>query len=108
MKVIVGSLEENAIEAKMQRDLTLGIPSNQESRLMPIFDVIEERDSSSGKLIRLNLVMPLASFGNVRSLRDKLKSEQDVQLKISKQIDCTRSFNWNLANALSKLLSFGY
>jgi len=80
MKVIVGNLEENTIEAKMQRDLTLGIPIGQESRLMPIFDVIEEKDSS-GKLIRLNLVMPLASFGNVDSLKENLKLEKDIELK---------------------------
>src|SRR5579883_2719640 len=65
---------------KIQRDLTLEIPIDQESRLMPIFDVIEEKDSS-GKLIRLNLVMPLASFGNIDSLREKLKLEKDVELK---------------------------
>ena len=83
IKVIVGKLEdlkENLMEAKIQRDLTNGIPSSQESRLMPILDVIEEKDSS-GKLIRLNLVMPIASFGNVNSLREKLKLEKDIQLK---------------------------
>ena len=74
------NLEENLMEAKIQRDLTNGIPSNQESRLMPILDVIEEKDSS-GKLIGLNLVMPIASFGNVNSLREKLKLEKDIQLK---------------------------
>ena len=82
IKVITKNLEENEIEATMQRDLTIGVrTTGQESRLMPIYDIINERDDKTGKLIRLNLVMPLASFGNVNSLREKLKEEKDPQLK---------------------------
>jgi len=82
IKVITKNLEENEIEATMQRDLTIGVrTTGQESRLMPIYDIIKERDDKTGKLIRLNLVMPLASFGNVNSLREKLKEEKDPQLK---------------------------
>ena len=47
---------------------------------MPIYDVIHERDDS-GNLIRLNLVMPLAGFGSVASLRDKLRLEQNNDIK---------------------------
>src|SRR5579885_3863647 len=46
IKVIDKNLQENLMEAKIQRDLTNGIPASQESRLMPILDVIEEKDSS--------------------------------------------------------------
>ena len=80
VKIITGKLEDNLIEAEMQRDLSKGIPDDQESRLMPIFDVIQEKNSE-GKLIELNLIMPLASFGNVTSLKEKLKEEKDIQLK---------------------------
>jgi hypothetical protein len=82
IKVISKKLEENEIEATIQRDLTIGIEKlGFESRLMPIFDIIKEKDEKSGKLIGLNLIMPLASFGNVDSLREKLKLEKDKELK---------------------------
>jgi len=82
IKVIIENLEGSEFEAIIQRDLTIGIEQlGQESRLIPIFDIIKEKDEKNGKLIRLNIVMPLASFGNVNSLREKLKSENDKQLK---------------------------
>jgi len=82
IKVIIENLEGSEFEAIIQSDLTIGIEQlGQESRLIPIFDIIKEKDEKNGKLIRLNIVMPLASFGNVNSLREKLKSENDKQLK---------------------------
>jgi len=79
MKIISNNIEESQFEAKIQIDLSNKV-NKEESRLMPLFDVIEEKDDN-GKVVQLYLVMPLVSFINVKELRNKLKEEKDEQLK---------------------------
>ena len=79
IKIIRGRIEESLFEGEIQRDLTIKI-DKEESRLMPLLDIIKEKDEN-GKLTCLYYIMPLASFGNVNSLRMKLKKENDQLLK---------------------------
>ena len=102
MKIISNNIEESQFEAKIQIDLSNKV-NKEESRLMSLFDVIEEKDDN-GKVVKLYLVMPLASFGNVKELRNKLKEEKDDDS--CDKVGCSNSILWRFSSLLPFFLRY--